>query len=158
MTHSLRRGLVLIALLFSFSSVVTAESEGPVAQLKPGDVKHFLDTMPKMIKELKKLGDDYGKVDDPSALQEMLANEKAQEILERYGWNKNDYLTKITTIASAYGAMTLQDELASLPSEQRAMMESIVGMQMSQLIMAHANDIKLVRANKAELEAFFESQ
>lgn len=158
MIHLFRRGLVLIAVLFSLSSVVTADPEGPVAQLKPGDVKHFLDTMPKMITELKKLGDDYGKVDDPSALQEMLANEKAQEILARYGWDQNNYLTKITTIASAYGAMTLQDELASLSDEQRAMMESMVGMQMPQLIMAHADDIKQVRAHQAQLEAFFETQ
>ena len=158
MIHLFRRCLVLITLLFSFSSMVTADPEGPVAQLKPGDVKHFLDTMPKMITELKKLGDDYGKVDDPSALQQMLANDKAQEILARYGWDKNDYLTKITTIASAYGAMTLQDELALLSEEQRAMMESMVGMQMPQLIMAHADDIKLVRAHKDALEAFFESQ
>lgn len=121
-------------------------------------MKHFVDTIPKMVADLKKLGAEYENVSDPTAIQSVLANEKAQKILVRYGWSQNDYLVKITAIASAYGAVRLQDELAQFPEEQRAMMESMVGMQMGQLIQAHPDDIKLVRKHKAALDKFFDSQ
>jgi hypothetical protein len=158
MIPSFRRSLVLFTLLFAGAGFLAAESDGPVAHLKSGDVQHFLKTMPQMITDLKKLGDEYGQIDDPSAMQGMMANDKAQAILKRYGWDQEQFLTKITAIASAFGAVSIQDELASLPEDQRKMMESMIGMQSSQLIMAHPDDIKLVRKHKAQLQAFFDTQ
>ena len=49
MMKSLRSSFVLVAALFVSPMVVMAEAEGPVAQLKAGDVKHFLESFPKMI-------------------------------------------------------------------------------------------------------------
>ena len=158
MKNVLRTCFTLLALAVILPLWSAAENAAPVARLKAGDVKHVVDTMPKMVADLKKLGAEYENVSDPTAIQSVLANEKAQEILARYGWSQNDYLVKITAIASAYGAVRLQDELAQFPEEQRAMMESMVGMQMGQLIQAHPDDIKLVRKHKAALDKFFDSQ
>lgn len=154
---SLRSSFVLVAALFVSPMVVMAEAEGPVAQLKAGDVKHFLESFPKMIADLKELGDQYGDIEDPTAIQAIMASDEVQSVMQRYGWDQETYLQKVTAIAGGYAAVRLEEELANLPEEQRAMVKQMMGAQMPQLMMVHPNDVKLVRQHRAALDAFFES-
>ena len=112
---SLRSSFVLVAALFVSPMVVMAEAEGPVAQLKAGDVKHFLESFPKMIADLKELGDQYGDIEDPTAIQAIMASDEVQSVMQRYGWDQETYLQKVTAIAGGYAAVRLEEELANLP-------------------------------------------
>ena len=155
-----RSCLLLVAACLCCLPFVSAEEEAaaPVAQLKAGDVERFVDSFPKMVSDLKKMGAEFGDIENPSMVQAMVANEKVQEVLERYGWNQDDYVRKLTAIVGGYAAVRMDEELAALPEEQRAMVKSMMGAQMPQLLAVHPSDVALVKRHKAALETFFESQ
>lgn len=158
MMKAIRSTLVLLAALFVLPLTSMAEAEGPVAQLKSGDVKHFLDSFPKMLADLKKLGEGYEDIENPTAIQAIMASDEVQTIMQRYGWDQDTYMQKVTAIAGAYAAVRMDEELANLPEAQRAMVKQMMGAQMPQLLAVHPHDVKMVRQHKAALDAFFESQ
>ncbi len=52
----------------------------------------------------------------------------------------------------------MEAELANLPEQQREMMKSMVGAQMSQMFSVHEADIALVRKHVDALNKFFDEQ
>ncbi len=91
--------LTVFSFVMSTWLVQAEEPAGPVAQLKSADIQRFIETMPKMISELKKLGKSYENIQDPNAAQAMMANEKVQAILKKYDWDQHEYTRKLTAIA-----------------------------------------------------------
>ncbi|GAB5560462.1 MAG: hypothetical protein SynsKO_21090 [Synoicihabitans sp.] len=152
--------LVLTVLSFIFAGFLAQaeEASAPVPQLKAGDIERFIDTMPKMVKELQKLGASYENIQDPSAAQAMMANEKVQAILKKYKWDQHEYTRKLTAIAGGYAMVRMEAELANLPEQQRAMMKSMMGAQMAQMFVVHESDIALVRKHVDALTKFFDEQ
>lgn len=156
MTKSLRHLVALGAALFVLPLFSVAETAGPEPRLKAGDVQHFLESFPKMIADLKKLGDRYGDIEDPTAIQSIMASDEVQTIMQRYGWSQDTYLQKVTAIAGAYASVRMDEELANLPEEQRAMVKQMMGAQMPQLMQVHPSDVALVKKHRAKLDAFFD--
>jgi len=158
MINRLRSGLAVLTFTLCLPGLTVAEETGPGPRLEAGDVQRFIDTVPKMMKDLEALGADFGDVKNPTALQGMMAHEKVQEILARYDWHQETYLEKVTAIAGGYAAVRMDEELQALPEEQRAMVKSMMGAQMPKLLMVHPNDVKIVEQHKSALDAFFDSQ
>lgn len=149
--------VALLALSLIFPLIAGGEEAKLRVRLEAGDVERFIATFPAMVKDMKALGADLGEVENPTAIQGLMANEKVQEILARYGWSQTAYLEKVTAIAAGYAALRMEAELAALPAEQREMVKSMMGAQMSQLLQVHPADLKQVQQHKAGLDAFFES-
>jgi len=145
-------------MLLLATGLVAGKPPTPVAQLQPGDIEHFLETYPKMVAQLKALGSKYEGLKNPSAMQAALANDEVKSLLERYDWTTESFLAKLTTIASAYGSVRIQAELANLPEDQRAMVASMMGAQMNNLITVHPHDLALVKKHQKQLQAFFDTQ
>ena len=155
---SLRSGFLLLTILVCLPFVSAEEATTPAAQLKSGDIERFMETFPKMVGDLKKMGSDFGEIESPSMVMAMMANEKVQDVLTRYGWDKEDYVRKLTAIVGGYASVKMDAELAALPEEQRAMVKSMMSSQMPQLLSVHPSDVSLVQQHKAALDTFFKSQ
>ncbi len=149
---------LFVCFLFLTGGLTAEKAKVPPAQLKAGDIEHLLETYPKMVSQLKALGKKYENLNNPTALQAALANQEVQAVLARYDWTTEGFLSKLTTIASAYGSAMMQAELAKMPAEQRAMMESMMGGQMPDLMTVHPDDMALVQKHMAKLRVFFDSQ
>lgn len=158
MKNTSRIILSLVSFILAGLSVHAEESAAPIALLKAGDIQRFIETMPKMIKELKQMGESYENIQDPNAAQAMMANKKVQSILEKYNWDQNEYTQKLTAIAGGYAMVRMEAELANIPEQQRAMMKAMMGAQMSQMFSVHDSDIALVRKHVDALTKFFDEQ
>lgn len=158
MKYTSRVILSVVSFLMAGLLVQAEEPAAPIAQLKAGDIQRFIETMPKMIKELKQMGAKYENIQDPNAAQAMMANEKVQSILKKYNWDQNEYTRKLTAIAGGYAMVRMEAELANLPEQQRAMMKSMMGAQMAQMFAVHESDLALVKKHAAALTKFFDEQ
>lgn len=135
----------------------TEADDAPKAVLKKGDIEHFIETYPKLVAEIEALGEDFDDIEDPTAAQALFANAKFQSILEKYKWEQESYVLKLSAITSGFAVVKIEAELAKLPEEQRAMMRSMLGAQMTQQFSVHPDDIAIVREHFDTLDAFFES-
>ena len=149
---------VLAGLLLVSLNLAAQKTPVPEARLESGDIEHFLETYPKMVSQLKALGKKYEGLEDPTNMQAVVANKEVRDILERYDWTTESFLSKLTTIASAFGAARVQAEMANLPAEQRAMIESMMGSQMPDLMTVHPDDLARVKKHMKRLQALFDSQ
>ncbi len=53
-----------------------------------------------MIKELDKLGAQYGDIQNPASAQSMMANDKVQAVLAKFKWDESNFFQKLSAISS----------------------------------------------------------
>ena len=83
--------LFIISSVWVFSTASAEDSAASSAQLKSGDIQQFIKTKPNMIKELDKLGAQYGDIQNPASAQSMMANDKVQAVLAKFKWDESNF-------------------------------------------------------------------
>lgn len=111
-----------------------------------------------MMQEFRELGEDFGDMKNPSAVQAAMASEKVKAVLSKYQWDQSEYMRKFTAIAAGYALLRMEEQLAQLPEQQRAMVKAMMEGQMAQYVSVHPSDVALVRKQVDALTALFESQ
>jgi len=158
----MKNGVHIILFLTSFFwvglSAHAEDSAGPAAQLKAGDIQRFIQTMPKVIKDLKQMGASYENIQDPASIQALMTSTKAQVVLEKYNWGQAEFTRKLTAIVAGYALVRMETELASLPEDQRAMVKAMMSGQMAHMFAVHDSDLALIKGHSAALKKFFDQQ
>ena len=106
----------ILIILLLLSSLVIAQ-EKPIQILESGDVEHFIDTFPKLEKDLEKYGLRYeareGNVTIPEALK---AKNDFLSILKKHGWDEH-FFQKFGTIMIGYSSIVYGKEMKKAESE-----------------------------------------
>ncbi len=161
--------LLMAFLLASFTSAVS-QTAVPANPATPGvggeapekpvltatDINRFIETLPKMSKELEALGQRLDVQRFASAVEALAANEQVQAIFKKYGWKVQEFYTKFGTIAAGFAVAEMEKQLADLPANQRAMVESAMKGQMPQIDL-NPKDLALIRSKLPALRKLFES-
>lgn len=150
--------LLIISCACAFSAVSAENPAASSAQLKSGDIQHFIKTMPNMIKELEKLGAQYGDIQDPGSAQALMANDKVQAVLAKFKWDDSSFFQKLSAISSGFARVRMEQEMAKAPAAQREMMKSMMGAQLGEIYSVHDLDLAEVRKHMAALNKFFAEQ
>lgn len=122
-----RHILLTFVIMFFLTFLINGEEPKipPNPVLKAGDVEHFIQTFPKLTKDLKALGAEYeaksGSITFPDALK---ANEKFQQILKQYGWD-NNFFAKSTTILLGYSLVAYGNQLKNVTPELKKALKEI---------------------------------
>lgn len=176
----MRQILAIIVCVVLFVSVGWAEDD-PVPVLKKGDVERFIDSFPKLVEELERLGMKYDAEEGDYSLPEAIqANAEFRATLIKYGWDEGFFL-KMQTIFMGYTAIVYKKEMAnvapqiaeaikeieSTPGLSEAMKKQMIErMKASQKMMeggqagmqtsVHEDDLALIRPKIPDLKKLFE--
>ena len=129
-------------------------ADKPVLSAK--DIKHFIDTLPALSKELEAYGAGFNMRKHQSAAKALAANQQVRAIFDKYGWNAEGFYTKMATITAGFAIAEMQKQLADLPPDQRAMVESAMKGQMPEFSL-HPKDLALIKTKMQDLRKLFES-
>jgi hypothetical protein len=156
-------------------------ADDPVPVLKKGDVERFIDSFPKLAKELEKLGMKYDAEEGDYSLPEAVqANAEFNAVLKKHGWDEKFFI-KMQAIFLGYTAIVYKKEMAnvapeiakaikeieSAPGMSEAMKKQMIErMKASQKMMegsqsgmqtsVHEDDLALIRPKIPDLKKLFE--
>jgi hypothetical protein len=106
--------ILIILLLLAFAGIA---QEKPIQILESGDVEHFINTFPKLEKDLEKYGLRYeareGNVTIPEAVK---AKDDFLSILKKHGWDEN-FFQKFGTIMIGYSSIVYGKEMKKAETE-----------------------------------------
>lgn len=144
----------LTSILFILTLTFASAQEELPAVLTNDDISLFIKSYKPLKKDLMKLGDEYENISDPTALQSLEANEKAQAIFNKYGWD-NDYISKFNAIIKGYAYVKVKNELDLLPEDQKKYMAPTLDMMKLQV---NLEDAKKVANKVNELDIILEDE
>ena len=155
----------LLAILLSCALSVSAQNElKPV--LNSSDIDRFIKTYEPMASEFELLSDEIEEDEDDwenmtyatvlKSFESGLDNNKAVDILEKYGWEKSTYGKKIMAIAMGTSYLMVLNRIDEMPEEQAKAMTEIYTTQYN--ILVHEDDLKLLKPRISELQEIFSEE
>jgi len=144
---------LFLALAFVFQMAVVS-AQNPVSVLAAGDVDKFIKTATPMQNEWIALGYDNSEESGQRLMQAMQTDAKVIGIIKKYGWDVSTISVKWMAISLCYAKLKMDEQMAMMPAEQQQMMKQMMkdsGQDLDAMI--NAEDLKLVKAKAAELDA-----
>ncbi len=130
-------------------------SQAEEVKITAKDVDRFIETYEPLVREFEDLDEGYDGMEDPNAWQVFMANEKIKSILEKYGWNE-EFGIKWVAIASAYGFVKMDEEIANLPEDQQEQFRKMMGTQV--LPYSVSDEVKkLITSRMDEFDELFDN-
>jgi hypothetical protein len=142
--------------LVSFLTMVSAEEEAPMEAKGPvlnkGDITKLIDTYPKIVADFEALGEKFQNKEDMSALLALSANEEANAIFSKYGWDSKKFYQKLITLSTGFAHLEMEKQFANLSEQELAMVQYMMGS--TALPQIHPKDLEMLRAKQEELTKF----
>ncbi|MCX7024496.1 MAG: hypothetical protein NT080_07740 [Spirochaetes bacterium] len=178
----MKKTLVFLAAALVATSMAFAQA-APKKVLTDADIKKFVKDMPVMSPELDAVEIDYAPGDEGKTMSigdmrtmfdKLKIDARVKKILAKYGWNEA-FFEKFFVITVGYSAIMIEqgvkdvyaelDASTDYSSADKETMKSQMGPMLKQMTdmaaeyrkAVHADDMKLLERNKADLDRVFES-
>jgi hypothetical protein len=142
----------LISAFVLHAALVSAQN--PVSVLSAGDVDKFIKTAKPMNTDLEGLGFDTSGESGDELLEAMQTNAQVIAVIKKHGWEPNTISAKWMAISLCYAKLKMDEQLSMMPADQQQMMKEMMKNSGQDLdAMINAEDLKLVKAKLAQLDA-----